>query len=158
MSNQLTNTILRNIDTLTREINALYESKFKDYNLQRGQFIFLTRIYENPGISLSELAYELKMDKTTITRAIHKLIESGYIYKQQDLHDKRLWHLYATARCQVIYGEIISEKNRIIAICFNGIDSAEINIFCQIINVISNNISLEWNQSINKNTQFKLVK
>ena len=88
MSVQLINTILRDIDTLTREIHALYELKFKNYDLHRGQFLFLTRVYENPGITLGNLSYELKMDKTTITRAIQKLIDYGYVYKEQNIKSR----------------------------------------------------------------------
>lgn len=151
MPRQLTNTILRDIDTLVREIHALYESKFKHYDLQRGQFIFLTRVYENPGISLSHLSYELKLDKTTITRAIQKLIDSRYLIKQQDAVDKRIWHLFYTDKCKELYNEIIMEKNRIISICFNGVSDEESTIFKKIVNIISNNISNEWDKSINKN-------
>ena len=150
MQNQLTTTALRDIDTLVREIHTLYESKFKYYDLQRGQFIFLTRIYENPGISLSDLSYELKMDKTTITRAIQKLIDAKYIKKQQDDADKRLWHLYALDKCQKVYHEIIAEKNRIMSICFNGVAPEDSIIFNNVVNTISKNISHEWNKSINK--------
>lgn len=151
MSNQLTNTVLRDIDTLIREIHALYESKFKHYDLQRGQFIFLTRVYENPGISLRNLSYELKMDKTTITRAIQKLIDSKYIYKQQDTSDKRIWHLYASEKSKQIYSEIITEKNRVTSICFKGVSADESAIFKKIVNTISSNISNEWNKSISTN-------
>lgn len=150
MSNQLTSTILRDIDTLIREIHALYESKFKNYDLHRGQFIFLTRIYENPGISLRNLSYELKMDKTTITRAIQKLIDSNYVYKQQDVSDKRIWHLYASEKCKQLYSEIITEKNRISSICFSGVEANEVGIFSKIVNTISSNISKEWDKSISK--------
>ncbi|MDQ5921679.1 MAG: hypothetical protein QG673_1738 [Pseudomonadota bacterium] len=134
-----------------REIHALYESKFKNYDLQRGQFIFLTRIYENPGISLTHLSYELKLDKTTITRAIQKLIDSGYLIKQQDESDKRVWHLFSTDKCKKLYHDIIAEKNRMISICFNGVSEGESDIFRKIVNVILNNISNEWDKTINKN-------
>jgi DNA-binding MarR family transcriptional regulator len=147
-SNQLKNTVIRDLDTLIREIHTLYESKFKNYDLRKGQFIFLTRVSEHPGISLGELAYELKMDKTTITKAIQKLIDSGYINKKQDINDKRIWHLYTTDKCKNLYDQIIAEKNRVFSICFNGISTDEINSFCKIVNTISNNITLEWHRSI----------
>ena len=150
IKNQLISTTLRDIDTLVREIHALYESKFKHYDLQRGQFIFLTRIHENPGISLRDLSYELKMDKTTITRAIQKLIDAKYIEKQQDCIDKRLWHLYSLDKCKKVYHEIIAEKNRIMSICFNGVNPNDSIIFNNVVNAMSKNINIEWNKSINK--------
>lgn len=156
MSMQLINTILRDIDTLTREIHTLYELKFKDYDLHRGQFLFLTRVYENPGITLGNLSYELKMDKTTITRAIQKLIDDGYIYKKQNANDKRMWHLYASETCNKLYSEIVAEKNRIISICFDGVDPEEVVIFSKVVNLISENINNEWEKLISKNNSSRI--
>lgn len=156
MSVQLINTILRDIDTLTREIHALYELKFKNYDLHRGQFLFLTRVYENPGITLGNLSYELKMDKTTITRAIQKLIDYGYVYKEQNINDKRMWHLYASEKCNKLYSEIVAEKNRIISMCFDGIDPEDIAVFSKVVSLISDKVNNEWEKLMIKNTSFRL--
>lgn len=149
MQLQLKNDILRDIDTVARESHCIYEAKFKNHNLQRGQFIFLTRICENPGISLKELSYKLKMDKTTITKATQKLIFAGYINKNIDKEDKRISHLIPTDKAIKVYDEIISEKNRIIDICLDGITSEEIRMLNHLIKTMLHNINKEWERIIN---------
>lgn len=149
MSLQLKNNILRDIDTVARESHSIYEAKFKNHNLQRGQFIFLTRICENPGINLKELSYKLKMDKTTVTKAIQKLIIAGYISKNVNKQDNRIANLTPTDKAIKMYDEIISEKNRIIDICLNGITHEEFETLNNLIKTMLHNINKEWEKLIN---------
>ncbi|MCE2706489.1 MAG: MarR family transcriptional regulator [Proteobacteria bacterium] len=144
MKSQLISTLLRNIDTIARETHAIYESKFKKYKLQRGQFLFLTRICETPDINLQELSYQLKMDKTTITKAVQKLIAAGYINKNPDEKDRRISHLTPTNKATQIYNEIITEKNRITEICFKNISSENSEMLSKLIEIILANINEEW--------------
>ena len=143
---QLTNTLLRDMDTIVREMHAIYESRFKSHVLHRGQFVFITRVCEMPGVSLSELSYQLKMDKTTVTKAIQKLVNCGYIAKSQDLLDKRVWHLNPTDAAIGLYAEIIAEKNRIIKVCLGGSDLHDLEVFSKVINQIFINMTNEWSQ------------
>lgn len=149
MTLQLKNNILRDINTIARESHSIYEAKFKNNNLQRGQFIFLTRICENPGISLKELSYKLKIDKTTVTKAIQKLIIAGYVIKNIDEKDNRISHVNPTSKAIQVYNEIISEKNRIIDICVEEISDKELNMLNHLIKIILDNINKEWERVIN---------
>jgi DNA-binding IclR family transcriptional regulator len=46
-------------------------------------------IQENPGISLAELARELEVERSTITRRLPSLEEAGYLYYEDE--EGRLW-------------------------------------------------------------------
>ena len=61
---KLHNDLLRDIGTLARTIHYLHDLHFKELALQRGQFIFLTRICENTGINQNDLSLLLKVDKS----------------------------------------------------------------------------------------------
>ena len=148
MQIQLKNNLLRDIDTIARESHSIYEAKFKNHNLQRGQFIFLTRICETPGISLKELSFQLKMDKTTTTKAIQKLMLAGYLEKDIDEEDRRISHLSPTVKALQIYDDIISEKNRIIEICLKGINCEDYELLENFVRIILENITTEWGHII----------
>ena len=60
---KLHNDLLRDIGTLARTIHYLHDLHFKELALQRGQFIFLTRICENTGINQNDLSLLLKVDR-----------------------------------------------------------------------------------------------
>lgn len=95
--------------------------KYRELSLQKGQFIFLTRICENKGINFIELSKILTVDKSTTTKAVKKLIEAGYINKEQDEKDKREYKLYPTKKALEVYDLIITEENRNIDICMEGL-------------------------------------
>ena len=151
MKNQLISHLLRNIDTIARETHTIYELEFKKYKLQRGQFLFLTRICETPNINLQELSYQLKMDKTTITKAVKKLMVAGYINKNPDEKDRRISHLTPTNKATQMYNEIISEKNRITEICFKNISTEDSKMLNKLIEIVLDNINKEW--SIRRKTK-----
>jgi DNA-binding MarR family transcriptional regulator len=67
---KLDSCLLREIGVLLRVIHYVSDVKYKELKLQKGQFTFLTRICENPGISFVELSNMLKVDKTTTTKAV----------------------------------------------------------------------------------------
>lgn len=139
-------TIFRDIGTLARTVHAICDLKYKELDLQKGQFIFLTRICENRGISLKELSIILKVDKTTTTKATQKLIKGGYIYKEKDTDDKRFFKLYPTDKALGIYKTIIEEENRAIATCMKDFTPEQKAMVHSLINQMKDNIESDWRE------------
>ncbi|MCT8976655.1 MarR family transcriptional regulator [Clostridium sp. CX1] len=131
---------------LSRCIHSISDIKFKEINLQKGQFIFLTRICENPGINQIDLSTLLKVDKTTTTKAIQKLIEADYIDKKRDDIDKRMWRLYPKEKGLDIYSFIIDEENRNIKVCFQNFSKEEKELACQLVKKMRENIENDWKE------------
>ena len=142
----LNSDILREIGALSRCINSINDVKFKEINLQKGQFTFLTRICENHGINLIDLSNLLKVDKTTTTKAVQKLIEAGYIHKERDAVDKRIWRLYPMEKAQEVYAFIIDEENRSIEICLNNFTSEEKDLVNNLVKKMRENIENHWRE------------
>lgn len=140
----LNNYMLRELGTLTRVIHSKCDVKYKQYRLQKGQFIFLTRVCENPGINSIELSTLLKVDKTTASKALQKLIRDGYLRKEQDPDDSRAFQLYATEKALQIYDFIIDDENDNIKLCLNGLSETEINEINRLIHKMSANIESAW--------------
>jgi len=136
--------ILREMGTLSRCIHYISDLKFKEINLQKGQFTFLTRICENQGINQIDLSNLLKVDKTTTTKAIQKLIEVGYIYKKRDDIDKRMWRLYPNEKALETYTFIIQEENRNIGVCLNNFSIEEKELISKLIKRMRENIESDW--------------
>ena len=144
---KLDNPILREVGTLSRCIHTISDTKFRDLDLQKGQFIFLTRVCENPGINQIDLSNLLKVDKTTTAKALQKLIDAGYIRKTRDNQDKRMWRLYAEAQGLDTYNQLIEEENRNIAVCFTHFTDAEKETALALIKKMCDNIENDWQKS-----------
>ena len=73
------NDILREIGSISRMLDAIANIEFKELKLNKGQYIYLVRIFENEGIIPERLAEVIKVDRTTLSRAVRKLEENGFI-------------------------------------------------------------------------------
>lgn len=142
--------VLRFVGTLSRAINSKADFKYKKFNLQKGQYMFLTRVCENPGINFVNLSNMLKVDKTTTTKAVKKLIDIGYLSKQQDKSDKREYKLTATKKALEIYEFIIEEESKQLKICFKDFSEEEKQMATKLIKRMSENIEEYWLDIKNK--------
>lgn len=129
---------------VSRCINTISDIKFRELDLQKGQFIFLTRVCEHPGINQIDLSNLLKVDKTTTTKAIQKLIDSGYIRKTRDALDKRMWRLFAEKKGLQIYHLLIDEENHNIAVCLTNFTEEEKEAVQQLVKKMRQNIENSW--------------
>ena len=55
--------ILREIGMIARALDSIANIEFKEYDLTRGQYLYLIRICENPGIIQEKLAEMIKVDR-----------------------------------------------------------------------------------------------
>ena len=76
------------ISILYRQGNRFYDRELAKYNIGYGQQFYLPRIYENQGLSMYELARLGHFDKGTVTKAVQKLEEQGYLRIETDERDK----------------------------------------------------------------------
>ena len=90
--------ILREIGQIYRSVNSFSDYVMTSINLEKGQYQFLVRIQENPGVNQKTLSSLLLVDKTTTAKAVNKLVVKGYINKVTDETDKRNSMLYLTEK------------------------------------------------------------
>ena len=62
--------ILREIGAIARALDSISNIEFKELDLTKGQYLYVIRICENPGIIQEKVAELLKVDRTTASRAI----------------------------------------------------------------------------------------
>tara|TARA_B100000674_G_C37482611_1_gene752185 strand:+ start:59 stop:499 length:441 start_codon:yes stop_codon:yes gene_type:complete len=82
----------------------------------------LNLIERNPGISLSELIFKLKITKQSINRVLRDLIKSKMIKQIKDKIDTRKKNLYLDKEGKIFFDSVYSlQKKRI----FNALRSSE---------------------------------
>ena len=141
---KLKNELLREVGALARSVHAISDTRFRDCSLQKGQFIFLTRICEHPGINLIDLSNMLKVDKTTTSKVVQKLIDGGYVQKDRDETDQRMWRLSPLSKALETYPLIIDEENRNIDVCLQGFSEAEKSKALLLLQRMRLNIEERW--------------
>lgn len=136
--------ILRQIGTIARGLDSIANVEFKKMQLNRGQYLYLTRIKENPGIISNHLAEVLNVDRTTTARAIQKLEKNGLIEKENDPENKKIKHLFITKKGEKLAEKIEKENIYSNELALTGLDSQKIQELADLLQVVEDNISANW--------------
>ena len=118
--------------------------EFKEYDLTKGQYLYLVRICENPGIIQEKLAEMIKVDRTTAARAIKKLEMNGFIEKKDDKHNKKIKKLFPTDKGKKIYPFIIRENEYSNMVALAGFSESEIETIFNYLQRVRKNIEIDW--------------
>jgi len=76
------------ISLMSRKQKAFLDDKLKDVNLSSGLYPLLIKSYKHSGISQEELACELHVNESTVTRNLKKLENKGLIKKTPNKRKK----------------------------------------------------------------------
>jgi DNA-binding MarR family transcriptional regulator len=136
--------ILREIGMIARALDSISNIEFKEYNLTKGQYLYLVRINENPGIIQEKLAEMIKVDRTTAARAIKKLEVNGFIQKKEDPHNKKIKRLFPTEKGKNVYPFIIRENNHSNNVALEGFSETEVETISNLLQRVRNNIEKDW--------------
>ena len=137
--------ILRDIGMIARALDSISNIEFKEVDLTRGQYLYLVRICENPGIIQEKLAEMIKVDRTTTARAIKQLESNGMIELLEDKENKKIKKLYPTKKGAEIYPFIIRENNYSNAVALNGLSDEEAKQLEYLLKKVCKNVSEDWN-------------
>ncbi|MDR4433700.1 MarR family transcriptional regulator [Bacillus tequilensis] len=138
------NDILREIGMIARALDSISNIEFKDLDLTRGQYLYLVRIYENPGIIQEKLAEMIKVDRTTAARAIKKLEMQGFIQKQPDEQNKKIKKLFPTEKGKKVYPLLKREGEHSMEVALSGFTPEEKETMFKLVHRVRKNVERDW--------------
>lgn len=136
--------ILREIGMIARALDSISNIEFKEYDLTKGQYLYLVRICENPGIIQEKLAEMIKVDRTTASRAIKKLEKNGFIERREDKYNKKIKKIFPTMKGENVYPKIKRENDHSNSVALAGFSEREVEIISHLLQRIRKNIEVDW--------------
>ncbi|MCM3273725.1 MarR family winged helix-turn-helix transcriptional regulator [Paenibacillus elgii] len=136
--------ILREIGMIARALDSISNIEFKEHDLTKGQYLYLVRICENPGIIQEKLAEMIKVDRTTAARAIQKLEMNGFIEKKEDRHNKKIKKLFPTEKGENVYPFIKREHDYSNIVALEGFSEREAETMFNLLQRVRKNIEKDW--------------
>ncbi|MDT2837101.1 MarR family transcriptional regulator [Enterococcus durans] len=137
--------IIREIGMISRALDSISNIEFKEIELTRGQYLYLVRICEHPGIIQEKLAEMIKVDRTTTARAIKRLEEKGMVQSAADQINKKIKKLYPTDKGKKIYPFIIREHHYSNQVAVEGLTPEEVEQLQKLLKKVRQNVSEDWN-------------
>ena len=141
--------ILREVGMIARALDSISNIEFKELDLTKGQYLYLVRICENPGIIQEQLLELIKVDRSTATRAIQKLELNGFIEKKNDPDNKKIKRLFPTRKGTDAYPFIKRENEYSNHVALEGFTEQEAALAARLLERIRKNIEKDW-ESVKK--------
>jgi len=138
------NEVLREIGMIARALDSISNIEFKEYELTKGQYLYLVRICEKPGIIQEKLAEIIKVDRTTAARAIKKLAMEGFIEKREDKVNKKIKRLFPTEKGKKIYPLLQREEHYSQGVALEGLSIEEADNLFQLLQKVRKNVEIDW--------------
>lgn len=136
--------ILREIGMIARALDSISNIEFKEYDLTKGQYLYLVRICESPGIIQEKLAEIIKVDRTTAARAIKKLELNGFIEKKNDEYNQKIKKLFPTEKGKNVYPFIKRENEHSNHVALEGFTDIEVETIYHLLQRVRKNVEVDW--------------
>ena len=84
------------LNDVARLLRTTYDRRVKSLGLTRSQWWVLTHLYRGDGVTQTELAETLEIEKPTLGRLLDRLEAKGWVRRAADARDRRAWRVYLT--------------------------------------------------------------
>lgn len=84
------------INDVARLLRTTFDRRVKSLGLTRSQWWVLTHLFRNDGVTQSELADTLEIEKPTLGRLLDRLEAKGWVRRGEDAKDRRAKRVYLT--------------------------------------------------------------
>lgn len=121
------------------ELTALGESYLSEFatrlspGLRRGAVHPLLRLHRLGPLRVSELAHELGLDSTTITRHLDELEARDLVVRERDLHDRRAVVVQLTTRAEDLLDAADTERRGCLRDSLDGWSAPERATFAELL-------------------------
>lgn len=94
------------ITDVARLLRTVFDRRVRSLGLTRAQWVTIARIHTRPGLSQSEVAVLLEIEKATAGRLIDRMEAKGWIERRADPLDRRINRLHLTAEAERMHALI----------------------------------------------------
>jgi len=94
------------ITDVGRLLRTVFERRVRAVGLTRAQWLVIARVHRRPGLSQSEVADLLEIEKATAGRLIDRMEAKGWLKRHADVSDRRVNRLHLTPQAKRLHAAI----------------------------------------------------
>lgn len=94
------------ISDVARLIRTAFDRRVRELGITRAQWLLLTRLHRNPGVSQSELADLMEVERASAGRMIDRMEANGWVERRAQNGDRRVKRVYLTAEAEQVHRRI----------------------------------------------------
>jgi DNA-binding MarR family transcriptional regulator len=128
------------VHDVARLMRVAYDRRTRELGLTRSQWWVLNNLYFHEGITQSELADLLDIEKPTLGRLLDRLEEKGWLERRADPSDRRAKRVYLTGNVQGLMQKLRRLAADLRASALDGLEQADRQQLLQTLRVIKSNL------------------
>ena len=128
------------LNDVARLMRTAYDRRIRKLGLTRAQWWVLTHLYRGNGVSQTELAETLEIEKPTLGRLLDRLEAKGWVKREHDAKDRRVWRVHLTAEVEPALRTMRSIAKELRRDALTGISAAERERFVDTLLTIKENL------------------
>jgi MarR family transcriptional regulator for hemolysin len=94
------------ITDVSRLMRTVFERRVRATGLTRAQWLVIARLRRHPGLSQSEIADLLEIEKASAGRLIDRMQAKGWLQRRDDASDRRINRLHLTPEAERLHAAI----------------------------------------------------
>ena len=114
--------------------------KANGFDLSAEHWAVLNCLWENEGISQTEIATRIAKDKTNLTRILDVMEKNGLIRRDNHESDRRSYRIFITPKTLKMREKLTSIAVKVNENAKNGLSAADKREIIRIMNIISSNL------------------
>ncbi len=128
------------LNDVARLMRTAYDRRIRKLGLTRAQWWVLTHLYRSNGVSQTELAETLEIEKPTLGRLLDRLEAKGWVRRDHDASDRRVWQVHLTAEVEPALRTMRAIAAELRRDALKGISAAERERFVDTLLAIKENL------------------
>ncbi|WP_414044597.1 MarR family winged helix-turn-helix transcriptional regulator [Macrococcus equi] len=124
------------------KIDEIASAELTDVTLTREQIYMLELIVAEENMTQKKLIYKLNKEQTAVSRAIKKLVDNGFIKKEQSIYDLRSTVLIATEQGEKALERAEEIKAKVVRSFMRELNSKESEELIQLLEKIYHSFAL----------------
>jgi DNA-binding MarR family transcriptional regulator len=94
------------ITDVGRLLRTVFERRVRAVGLTRAQWLVIARVHRRPGLSQSEVADLLEIEKASAGRLVDRMEAKGWLTRRADANDRRINRLHLTPAAERLHATI----------------------------------------------------
>ncbi|AKQ43108.2 transcriptional regulator, TrmB [Aurantiacibacter atlanticus] len=113
------------LEEVPRRLRQAFDDALKHFSLTRTQWRTLAYVFRTEGLTQTELAHCVELERASIGQAIDRLEELNYVERRKGDSDRRVWQIYLRPSAHQLLPELRREADAVYEKMLNGIAKSE---------------------------------
>lgn len=130
----------RYISIINRKCQLYLDRNLSQYGLGKGLYLLLLELKREEGINQKKLADRVVLDQASVTRAVKKLLDLGFVKRAADSSDGRARNIFLTEKGSKILETVQLSLNEWDAMAIRGFSEADMEKLAKLLEKMADNL------------------